>query len=519
LSVQEYELEEINTNFLFITNSQSIEVSSFSTADYADRGDRPFLDIFRALQSLAKKAPNLITARLGQSAQPMAVPIAFDSRDQELLKNLSTIDTRPILEQNAARLSEGTGSWMLGNTEFTEWLNKPISQVLWLHGDPGTGKTVITTSLTRELTAILELRDKSIRQNGQGPEPKENILVYFFCSITDRRRRSALAILSNLLYQIIQQRPDLIGPLRAKYDQKGSNKDWFSSKERLRELWGVFRETLQQGSFENIYFIIDALDECDGSRVDLLTLLQSYIRSQKESRNVRFLVTSRNDEDILNPLSMDLDISMELSSKPQDDIRRYADFCLSSLRTEDGEVKSELKRRILEKSQGNILWVSLFVKTLRRSSTTEDVSSALSEAPTQTEVFYQQMWNKVVRGESRDAWNLLAFMTVARQPLTYDELSIVAAKMSPSLFQTVEQTLRDTGSFLTIMDGRIWFIHQRAQDFIRNYIQEKEMDLKPIHAESSRASFEYISNPSIWTEPPGHLHYPVGYWIDHAKKK
>src|SRR5271163_1170481 len=40
-------------------------------------------------------------------------------------------------------LLEGSCSWILHDPAFTQWWNNDESRILWIHGDPGKGKTMI----------------------------------------------------------------------------------------------------------------------------------------------------------------------------------------------------------------------------------------------------------------------------------------------------------------------------------------------------------------------------------------
>jgi len=85
-------------------------------------------------------------------------------------------------------LVEGSCSWIFGSLTYTNWLNSELSWTLWIHGDPGKGKTSMTIALVAELSSRVE--------HSSGPN---SILAYFFC---DKRTtgRTVLSLFFEVCY-------------------------------------------------------------------------------------------------------------------------------------------------------------------------------------------------------------------------------------------------------------------------------------------------------------------------------
>ena len=108
------------------------------------------------------------------------------------------LDDMALIIDTRDQLLKGTGSCVLRDPTFTEWLNDDRSSVLWLHGDPGKGKTMLATSLIEELSKKIAAEDTAA---------SITCLAYFFCDNTDGRRSNATSIIRTILWQLFCQRP------------------------------------------------------------------------------------------------------------------------------------------------------------------------------------------------------------------------------------------------------------------------------------------------------------------------
>ena len=235
-----------------------------------------FRETPKVVQDLIQETPDRITARLDDTASVKTRHTVRAPQNEELLQKLSPINSKSILERNVANLSRNQGSWIFRNVELTKWLNDPTSQLLWLHGDAGVGKTVATTFLIQELISIQKLRDKIDAEAGKDPQPCGNLLAYFFCEQSKSGQQSTTFILSNLLHQLLLQRPDLIEPFSHRF-KKWQEPEYFSSNKGLNDLWSLTHDLLHHHSVKTAYLVIDGLDECVQLRDDLLRLFKPYI--------------------------------------------------------------------------------------------------------------------------------------------------------------------------------------------------------------------------------------------------
>jgi hypothetical protein len=204
------------------------------------------------------------------------------------------------------KLLEGTGSWILRDETFTEWLNEDKSRILWLNGYPGKGKTMLAISLIEELSSRIQL---------EGSATSSSVLAYFFCDNKDGRRNDAVSLPRGLICQVLCQRPGLFQPLRNEY--KKQKDQLFSSPNALYALWRIIRDVLNHVTTQTAYFVIDALDECDPDSLStFLKLLSPYVKGMTHGSpgrsfcRIKWLLTSRTERAISQHLTDSLSISL-----------------------------------------------------------------------------------------------------------------------------------------------------------------------------------------------------------------
>jgi DNA replication protein DnaC len=70
----------------------------------------------------------------------------MDERDRQCLQDLRVSDPRDDkkrIEDINGALPQDAYSWILNNADFRQWRNEQESQLLWIQGDPGKGKTML----------------------------------------------------------------------------------------------------------------------------------------------------------------------------------------------------------------------------------------------------------------------------------------------------------------------------------------------------------------------------------------
>ncbi|OJJ98484.1 hypothetical protein ASPACDRAFT_1881866 [Aspergillus aculeatus ATCC 16872] len=452
------------------------------------------------------------------------------SRNEACLRDLRITNPR----DDKARIQDFKGGllmdsyrWVLSNDEFRKWRNhgEPDRNVndrlLWIRADPGKGKTMLLCGIIDEL--IKEL-------------PGTCTLSYFFCQQSDARLNDATSVLRGLIFLLVNQRPDLLSYIRPRYDVEG--KALFEDTNAWYALSKIFHDILGDRSSETTLLIIDALDECSTG----LPLLLELVKRSTENPRVRWIVSSRNWPDIEKQLTATYcsTLSLELNENSvaaavRTYIRIKVDF-LAALNGYDENTKDLTRDYLTSNSNDTFLWVALVCERLAKTSVC-DVETILTSFPASLDDLYKRMMRDIENSESRQlCQGVLATVCTAYRPLAVEELPVLTDL--PSRISTdsrmIAQIIKLCGSFLSIREDTIYFVHQSAKDFLltSNLIIPagsgmehgrifsrciKEMN------QTLRRNIFNIQNPGCRVEdicrptpdPLARARYCCTYWIDH----
>jgi hypothetical protein len=266
--------------------------------------------------------------------------VVFTQKHGEIYRWLSPSDPSTNFNKALQQRQEGTGLWLLQSSPFAKWHSQQNS-FLWLHGIPGCGKTILSSTIIEHLVDT----------------HPDQLLLYFYFDFTDASKQTLDNVLRSLISQLYHKRKDTQKLL----DSLFSSCDDGRRQPSCESLCKVFLQMVTQT--EEIYLVLDALDEC-GTRKGLLSEgLLAWIQSllDLQQRNIHLLVTSRPEHDIelvLRKLAQsDEDIVLIQSDLIKDDIRSYVH---TRVKTSDGlkrwrsrtDVLDEIQRVLMEKAQG-----------------------------------------------------------------------------------------------------------------------------------------------------------------------
>jgi Cdc6-like AAA superfamily ATPase len=266
--------------------------------------------------------------------------IASLQKQDAMHKWLSPPDPSTNYNKALQQRQEGTGRWLLQMSLFRKWQTQKHS-FLWLHGIPGCGKTILSSTIIEHLVDT----------------HPDQVLLYFYFDFTDAGKQTLDNVIRSLISQLYHKRKDTQKLL----DSLFSTCDDGRRQPTCESLCKVFLQMINQA--QEIYIVLDALDECRTRKGPLLEGLLAWIRSLSdlEQRNVHLLVTSRPEHDIelvLRKLAQsDKDIVPIQSDLIEDDIRSYVH---TRVKTSDGlkrwrsrtDVLDEIQRVLIEKAKG-----------------------------------------------------------------------------------------------------------------------------------------------------------------------
>ncbi len=422
------------------------------------------------------------------------------------------LDDISRIQTDKDNLLEGSCSWIFGDMTYTEWLNSEESQVLLVHGGPGMGKTMITIAMVAELSTRLEQSDSS-----------NSVLACFFCDNKDINTNNAVAILRSLLYQILCQQPKLFCHIQDEYKKQGSQ--LLNSRNALQTLWRILQDMLLQSTLNRVYFVVDALDECDPeSRETLLRLMEVYTGKDKTRSTAgsatKWILTSRNNEvDINEAFINSPDISLENNSASVDHavsryIRWKVDILLEKKRY--SEEQRDLVLKVLkEKAGGTFLWVSLACVELKKTfKTNGNIRRALDRLPRGLAEMYAQILDKAFADDASNGADItkeiLKAVVVAIRPLTLYEMAVAAdipkedwnngsslkeyVSQCRSLLTVRTDVERKNSRGVLIQNTTVHLVHQSAKDFLTSSKCKLALspELAEEHGNMARRSISYF---------------------------
>ncbi|KAH6696713.1 WD40-repeat-containing domain protein [Leptodontidium sp. MPI-SDFR-AT-0119] len=467
---------------------------------------------------------------LGNSNNPI-FNISNNQNDHKAcLKDLWTTDPRDDkkrIEEIKGGLFKDSYRWILEHSKYQQWRDDTQRPLLWIKGDPGKGKTMLLCGIIDELS---------------GDKDAAALFSYFFCQTTDPRLNNATAVLRGLICLLIDQQPSLISHVQKRYDQGSKNP--FEGVNAWVALSLVFEKILEDPILQSsTYLIIDALDECE---TDLPQLLKLIVQSASRFPCVKWIVSSRNKPDIEAQLRLDhtqVRLSLELNEKHVSRaIEIFIDFRVSRLPnlTDDSALQEIVRGQIYAKATGTFLWVAFVLVELERVESW-DVLNVLREIPPGLKPLYRRMIEQIDQLQRRDpefCRYVLSTMILAYRPLHLVELAALSSlpeQISKSPDHTA-RVVRKCGSFLTIREGIVFFIHQSAKDFLfedaydKFFPAESEAYHYTIFSRSLQVmsavlrrdvyslrapgiSIDQVKQPN--PDPLAAVRYSCLYWVDH----
>lgn len=260
--------------------------------------------------------------------------LARDSRDEKVRQWLSPPDPSSNYNEALAKRHAGSGRWFLSSWRYKQWKQKPKS-LLWLHGIPGCGKTILSASVLEDLREFEE------------PGP---IILYFYFDFKDKAKQSLDGMLRSLVAQLYQLSEASQNHFRDAYFAHNNGGQQPSTQTLGEMLQKMIKEV------KNVKIVLDALDECE-NRMELLPRLKSI---SEWGESLQMIMTSRKEEDIRYSLSQwilrEYIICIDASAI-NDDIREYVQ---SRVRTSEDlkrwrsrpDVQILIEKKLMAKANG-----------------------------------------------------------------------------------------------------------------------------------------------------------------------
>ncbi|KAJ5533190.1 hypothetical protein N7494_009742 [Penicillium frequentans] len=396
-----------------------------------------------------------ITAQfaLAQSGTPRSLACLRD------LRTTNPRDDKDRIKNTNGGLLKESYRWILDSDEFIQWQDNQDNRLLWIRGDPGKGKTMLLCGVIEELT-------QSIGNTAN--------ILFFFCQASDSRINTATAVLRGLIYLLVEKEPSLLSHIQSEYD--GAGKPLFEDANAWTALERIFSSILDGLTFRRIYIIIDALDECTIGRDSLLAFI---VKKSSTHSNTKWIVSSRNwptIEEMLDNASQETEIRLELNeTSVRQAVGVFIENKVDKLTKKKGfssEIRNTVHNYLMSNANGTFLWVALVCQYLDK--TPRDHLKKLRKFPPGLRPLYRRMMDEIILSETLEheeidlCKRILAFMAIVYRPITLRELvSFTGLSVNKSEeFNFLKKDIALCGSFLTVRDDIIYFVHQSAKEFL-----------------------------------------------------
>lgn len=305
--------------------------------------------IDEVLQKLGAHKTNFILALAGDNAASnLLVEGALSDVKGSLMDMQAREEQNRILEwlkgadhttnHHAAlkKKESGTCEWLLCSGQFQKFTSG-AGQLMWLHGIPGAGKTVLSSAVIEYLSS--------------GPVKGDRNIIYYYFDFNDHGKQTALGCFQSLVYQFFQQSNDTLPKIQKLYE------DCKGAAPSLPQLTGILTQLFSQDS--PTFIVVDALDECkqeDGEeeRSVVLEALREIKTSATGPLNI--FIASRPEADITREMEDLCDISFDVQAALVDeDIRCHVRSCLETdvrLKKWPESVKKEIEDKLTNDANG-----------------------------------------------------------------------------------------------------------------------------------------------------------------------
>lgn len=275
-------------------------------------------------------------------------------------------------------------------------------------------------------------------------------------------------MLRGLILGLVDQQPSLISHIQDRWGDTGRR--LFDDANAFYTLSQILSDMLGDLHTKGCYLMIDALDEC---KTDLSQLLCFITEPRSAFANVKWIVSSRNNYDIVRQLFLDdpqTRLSLELNAEHVTQaINTFIDYKVAKLFPDkrNEALEDEIRLEMRQKADGTFLWVALVAQELEKVPSWKAPSVVRQKLPGLLPL-YREMLRQIETMEEEES--NLCCVVIATAPMAYRPLSLCELRVLSGLPTNVSDDLlsllEQCASFITIRDDYVYLIHQSVKDFL-----------------------------------------------------
>ncbi|KAK8186898.1 ankyrin repeat-containing domain protein [Phyllosticta capitalensis] len=377
------------------------------------------------MSSLGEKLDNV--ASIAQNTHAFMRDVKTERSEDKLLSWLAAPDPSKNYRESLRKRHPGSGQWFLQSSEYSDWKTRPNS-FLWLHGIPGCGKTILSSTIIEDLE-----KDRCCRP------------LYYYFDFAESKQQSLEGVIRHFIYHLYKEGKDAQKHLETLYLAHRR-----TESPSIESLNATFRSILQQT--EEIWIVLDALDEFETrqgySEVRLLPWMDQLLKSTKTK--VHLLVTSRPEKDIQSfyksharsqdiiHIQSDL-VSNDISTYVKDRVRNHDGLKKWSCRP---KIQDDIEAALLQQADGMFRWVACQLDALEECSDPVSLRRALRSLPRTLNDTYARILEKIPDAMKPSSIRILQFLTYCSTPLRIDEaVDAIAVDIERKPFFEIENRM------------------------------------------------------------------------------
>ncbi|KAJ9615502.1 hypothetical protein H2200_001577 [Cladophialophora chaetospira] len=345
----------------------------------------------------------------------------------------------------------GSCEWLLEQPGLNDWADSISThpQALWLTGKPGSGKSVAASYL------VATLQEQSIP------------CAYYFFRFGDQNKNNLSIFFLTIAWQVAALIPEYRRRL-FKMAEDGLNVQRAAPKLLWQKL---FTTSLLKTNLEKpLYIVVDGLDESESAA----SLLKLFLELVGAASPLRLMLVSRATQALssaVDRLSKKLEVTHISLDHTDHDLRLYVADEMQSLHS-DPAFRQEITDRLLDKADGNFLWVHLVVNEILQCHTEDEVEEALNQVPQDLEPLYERMDRALFAANVKPADQKLGRLVLmwaccSRYPLTLTELAGALQPDYPRLLDLKHTIQQVCGEFIVVdKKSHVTMMHSSARDFL-----------------------------------------------------
>lgn len=343
----------------------------------------------------------------------------------------------------------GTCDWILEDPSLKAWLAGEV-RFLWISGNPGTGKSYLTSRLV------------SWGQDLLNKQETNNMMGYFFFRQNNPESRSMTQALRDMAYQISEQ--DVF------YGKQLIRE--VSTSDEIKTVSSAFRKLLVEPCIpdkwkRHIYLLMDGLDEAEPAEVkEFLSLLEDLSQQPPQGTRVQVALIGRTtlSDDIMDYLGNEPAGGQQLRTlhvtpdRNSSDIASYIVEGVNSARILRGSTQ-DFKDSIIDAMEkqvdGLFILAKFMLAELNRIRHPRRIIESLQSYPKEINGMLKKAvlgFSSIITQEEADDLNeILRWVSVAEMGLTLEQIeSILTLKMGDAPFRLEESLRGQFSCFFTL---------------------------------------------------------------------